>query len=131
MAIPNPDEIYHKASSGRLQNTTDIGGSYDNVHFISMHVEGSEEDKRDKQRWLKDESVRLNDNFFVQIVFCTIAIAALIFADYLYGRFLPVINYFVIAAALVFLALLIYFVVRQVKISRESRKLKKLNKDKK
>lgn len=132
MAKLNPDDIYHKASNGRLQNTTDPKESYDNeVRFVSKNVEGSEEYEREKQRWRMNEAVRLNDNFFVQIVFCTIAIAALIFADYLYGSFLPIVNYFVKAAALIFVALLVYFVVRQVKISRESREFKKRNKDKK
>jgi hypothetical protein len=131
MAIPNPDEIYHKASSGRLQNTIDSKESYDDVHFISMHVEGSEEDKREKQRWLKNESVRLNDNVFVQIVLCAVATASFAIADFLYGIYLPVINYFLKAAVLIFIIILIHYIVRQVKISRESRKLKKRNIDKK
>ena len=131
MAKFNPDDIYHKASNGRLQNTTDSNESYYNVHFISIQVEGSEQDEQEKQRWRENESIRLDDKLGVRIILLFVAICVLTFADFLYGKYLPVINYFIKAAAIILFVILIHYLVRQHRITKASRKFRERNKNKK
>ena len=125
----NPDEIYHKASSGRLKNTDNPEESHDEIHFISMNVEGSEEYEREKENWRESQSIGLSDRFPIRFVFATIAIFALGFANKLYGTFLPIISYFLYAVGGLLIIYLIYYVVRQSKISSDSRKYKKRDKN--
>ena len=125
----NPDEIYHKASSGRLKNTDNPEESHDEIHFISMNVEGSEEYEREKENWRESQSIGLSDRFPIRFVFATIAIFALGFANKLYGTFLPIISYFLYAVGGLLIVYLIYYVVRQSKISSDSRKYKKRDKN--
>ena len=61
MPTANPDEIYHKASHGRLQNTNNEADSYDDIHFVSLEVEGSKE-AINSQKLIREEStLRLKD----------------------------------------------------------------------
>ena len=125
----NPDEIYHQASRGRLQTTTDESKSYDEIHFISKDVEGSDELERSKQNWRLAESKRLDDNLFPQIVFCTVATVSLGYAFMLYGRFLPIIGTILAITGLISLGFMINYLVRQIKITIASHRYKKRRKN--
>lgn len=121
MTKVDTDAVYPKASHGRVQNTDDESESYHEIHFISMNVEGSEEDRREKERWRRTESVRLDDKLIGRVVFLSIAIACLAIADYLYGRFLPIVHYFLIGAISVLVIVIISYIVKQSKLKKASK----------
>ncbi|MBQ1528511.1 DUF2892 domain-containing protein [Candidatus Saccharibacteria bacterium] len=128
-SIPNPDEIYHKASEGRLKNTSNPNESYDEVHFISVNVEGSEEYEREKQRWRETKSVQLDDRIIPIIVALIVLTSGFAIAFAIYGWRLPYIAYFVLAATAALACVITYFVVRKIKLARESREYKKHQKN--
>lgn len=125
----NPDEIYHKASSGRLQNTDSKADSYDQIHIISANVEGSKEYEREKQLWREEKSLRLQNGLAFHIVFFTIAIAMLAFSNKLYGSFLPIIQYILYIVAGAFIVYILFYSIYQLKIHHDSRKYKKQQKN--
>lgn len=127
--VPNPDEIYHKASSGRLQNTSNPNDSYDEIHFISMDVEGSDKYERQKQHWRETESNRLNDHIIPVMIALIVLISGFIIAFAVYGWRLPYIIYFVLGATAALACVVTYFLVRKIKLARESYKYKKHQKN--
>lgn len=129
---PNPPEpikpsIYPNATNGRLQNTT--LPAPDEQKIISANIDGSPEYEDFKQNVREAQSVKLEDNLFGRIVFFTIGLFALAFANKLYGNFLPIIGIIIKIVAAVFAACLVYYVVRQIQISRASRKYKQFRKE--
>ena len=125
----NPDEIYRQATSGRLKQSDNPVNPPEEARIISANVDGSEEYEREKQLWRDRQSVGLSDEFPMRFVFLSIAVVALGFANRLYGVFLPVVSYILYAVGGLFIAYLIYYVVRQSKISHDSRKYKKQKKN--
>ncbi len=123
----NPDAVYPKASHGRVQNTDDESESYNEIHFISMNVEGSKESEREKERWRRGELVRLDDKLIGRTIFLAILVACLAIAEFLYGRYLPAIKFFLIGAAIILVVVIIYYIIKQAKIKKESRKYKNGN----
>ncbi|MBR3319008.1 hypothetical protein IKG06_00690 [Candidatus Saccharibacteria bacterium] len=125
----NPDEIYHRPISGRLKDANSTSEvPKEEAKIISSNVEGSEEYEREKQLWREGQSVRLNDGFRTKFIFLCVAIASLILANGLYGAFLPVISYILYAVSGILAVYIIYYLIRQSKISYDSRKYKKQRK---
>ena len=128
-SVPNPDEIYHKASSGRLQNTSNEADSYDEIHFISMNVEGSDEYERQKQHWREEKSTQLTDRIVPIMVALIVLTSGFTIAFAIYGWRLPYIIYFVFATATALFCVVVYFIIRKIKLAHESRKYKKRQKN--
>lgn len=119
----NTDDLYPKANQGRLKMTDE--SLPEKAAIISKNVKGSDEYERFEQKMREAKAVELDDRLVGRIIVCTVGVFALGFVDYLYGRFLPVINYFVKGAALIFAGFLLYYLIRQLKISIDSRRFKK------
>ena len=115
--------IYPNATRGRLQNATEPNPEEQRI--ISANINGSPEYEAFKQNVREAKSVQLEDNLYGRIVFCTIALFALTFADRLYGTFLPVIGIIIKIVAIIFALFLLYYVVRQIQITLASRRYKK------
>ena len=127
--VPNPDEIYHKASSGRLQNTNNEADSYDEIHFISMDVEGSDEYERQKQYWHKNSLERLDHKYIIIIMFCIVAVSGFTIACALYDWYLHYVIYFVIAAVVILFVITTYYLIRRIKLTRAIKKFEKRQKN--
>jgi len=115
--------IYPNATRGRLQNATEPNPEEQRI--ISANIDGSPEYEAFKQNIREAESVRLDDNLYGRIVFCTIALFALAFADRLYGVFLPIIGWITKGVGLIFVSFLAYYIIRQIQIGLASRRYKK------
>ncbi len=124
MSKVNTDAIYPKASHGRVQNTNDESESYHEIHFISMNVEGSKESEREKERWRRTESTNLNDKLVVYVTFLAVLIGCLTIAEFFYGRYLPIIGFFLTVAVVILFVVIVIYAVKQSKIKKESRKFK-------
>ena len=126
----NPDEIYNKASSGRLKDADNSSaGPREEARIISADVAGSEKHEREKQRWRENQSTRLRDKFPIKFIFLSVAVFSLSIANGLYGIFLPIISYILYVVGGILVAYIIYYIIRQSKISHDSRKYKKQRKN--
>lgn len=131
MAKVNPDEIYHKAQVGRLRDLNDPAKPNDDEsRIVSANVEGSDEYEREQQQWREDKATCLTDKLPTRIMFFVIVIFVLIFTNRLYGTFLPIVKYALYAVAGLFVLYLISYVIRQIKISHDSKQYKKQQKNK-
>lgn len=124
---PQTKNIYPEATEGRIK-TSDTPPP-EEPKIISANIDGSPEYEDFKQNVREAQSVKLEDNLFGRIVFFTIGLFALAFADKLYGNFLPIIGIIIKIVAAIFAACLVYYVVRQIQISRASRKYKQFRKE--
>lgn len=121
--------IYPNATRGRLQNATEP--SPEEQRIISANIDGSPEYEAFKQNAREAKSVQMEDNLFGRIVFFTIGLFALAFANKLYGTFLPIIGIIIKIVAAIFALFLLYYVIRQIQISLASRRYKKNRKENK
>ena len=115
--------IYPEATEGRVK--TSNTQRPDEAKIISADVEGSKKYENFKQNVREAKSVQLEDNLFGRIVFFTIGLFALSFADKLYGTFLPIIGIIIKIVGAIFIVLLVYHVIRQIQISLASHRYKK------
>lgn len=123
---PQTKNIYPEATEGRIK-TSDTPPP-EEPKIISADVEGSKVYEDFKQNLREAQSVKLEDNLFGRIVFFTIGLFALAFANKLYGTFLPIIGIIIKIVAAIFALFLLYYVVRQIQISLASRRYKKQRK---
>ena len=121
----NPDDIYHKASAGRLKNASDESESYDTIHFVSVNVEGSPEYERQMVIFAEESSLRLKNKFFLRLIFLVMFTAGAVIANGLYGRFNPYIIYLVYADLTLIALYIVYYAFRQYYLSRSAKKHRK------
>lgn len=126
---PQTKNIYPEATEGRVK-TSDTPLPEESK-IISADVEGSKAYEDFKQNVREAQATRLDDNLYGRIVFFTIGLFALAFANKLYGTFLPIIDIIIKIVAAIFALFLLYYVVRQIQISLASRRYKKNRKENK
>ena len=120
------DSIYPEANEGRLK-TTDAP-VHEEEKIISKNVKGSEDYERFEHNLREAKSIDLDDRLVGRAVFCTVGIAAIGFTDYLYGRFIPIVDYVFKGTVALLFAFLVYYLIYQLKISADERRYKKRNK---